>query len=156
VFRWLPVFLNLTISAKGVCPCTWCADRRLVTCLLKPKTRPCSYLVNHDPKLIFLLSLHAQTYTNNCLDNFFVGHKSVPGLKPRISSHVSFQNHSLVRLVQVDISILFYLSWRIALSLYQPNLGKACPIISWVWCLWFPYIYQRHINLILRLFALCI
>jgi hypothetical protein len=31
--------------------------------------------------------------------------------------------------VQVDIPILFCLSWRIALSLYQPNLRKSCPLI---------------------------
>jgi hypothetical protein len=31
--------------------------------------------------------------------------------------------------VQVVISILFCLSWIIALLLYQPNLGKTCPII---------------------------
>jgi hypothetical protein len=52
-----------------------------ITCLPKPKTRPCSYVVNHDPKLIFLLSLHDQTHTNKCLDNFFVGHKVYPDLK---------------------------------------------------------------------------
>jgi hypothetical protein len=78
----------------------------LVICLPKPKTRLGSYLVNHDPKLIFPLSLHDQTHKNKCLDNFFVGHKVCLGLKTRISSHVSNQNHSLVRLVQVDISIL--------------------------------------------------
>jgi hypothetical protein len=52
-----------------------------ITCLPKPKTRSCSYVVNHDPKLIFLLSLHDQTHTNKCLDNFFVGHKVYPDLK---------------------------------------------------------------------------
>ena len=95
----------------------------------KPKIRPCSYLVNHDLSLNFPLSLHDQTHTNKCLDNLFVGHKSVPELKTRISSYISFQNHSLVRLVQVDVFILFCLSWRIALSLYQLNLGKSCLII---------------------------
>jgi hypothetical protein len=35
-----------------------------VTCLPKPKTRLCSYLVNHDPNLNFSLSLHDQTHTN--------------------------------------------------------------------------------------------
>jgi hypothetical protein len=52
-----------------------------VTGLPKPKSRPCSYLVNHDPNLNFPLSLHHQTHANKCLDNFFVGHKVYPGLK---------------------------------------------------------------------------
>jgi hypothetical protein len=42
----------------------WCADRGLVVWLLKPKIKPCSYLVNHDPNLNFPLSLHDQTHTN--------------------------------------------------------------------------------------------
>jgi truncated hemoglobin YjbI len=37
--------------------------------------------VNHDPKLIFPLSLHDQTHTNKCLDNFFAGPKVYSGLK---------------------------------------------------------------------------
>jgi hypothetical protein len=53
----------------------------LVNYLPKPKTRPRFYLVNHDPKLIFPLSLHDQTHTNKSLDNFFVGHKVYLGLK---------------------------------------------------------------------------
>jgi hypothetical protein len=52
-----------------------------VTCLLKPKTRPCSYLVNHDPNLNFSLSFYDQTYVNECLDKFFVGHKVHADLK---------------------------------------------------------------------------
>jgi hypothetical protein len=32
---------NLFRCYMCVCSCTRCADRRLVTCLLKPKTRPC-------------------------------------------------------------------------------------------------------------------
>jgi hypothetical protein len=82
------------------------------------------------PKLIFLLALHDQTYTNNCLDNFFVGHKSVPKLKTRISSHVSILNHSLVWFVQADVSIPVCLFLRIAMLLFQPNSRKTCSIIS--------------------------
>jgi hypothetical protein len=66
-----------------ICVCfgAWCIDRRLVVCLLKPKSRPCSYLVNHGPKLNCPLSLYDQTHKNKCLDNFFVEHKMYPSLK---------------------------------------------------------------------------
>jgi hypothetical protein len=57
-----------------------------VTCLPKPKIRPCSYLVNPDPNLNFLLFLHDQTHANKCLDNFFVGHKLCLDLNKNLES----------------------------------------------------------------------
>jgi hypothetical protein len=118
----------------------WCVDRRLVTCLLKPKTRPCSYLVNHDPNLNFPLSLHDQTHANECLDNLFVGPKMHIDLKQGsrvhvlynnlwlFCSHLSILNYAFARLVPANVSIPLCLSWRIALSLDQLNLEKTCPI----------------------------
>jgi hypothetical protein len=50
---------------------------------LKPKIRPCSYLVNHDPNLNSPLSLHDQTHANGCLDNFFIQCEMCMGLKLR-------------------------------------------------------------------------
>jgi hypothetical protein len=79
--------------------------------------------------LNFLLSLHDQTHTNKCLDNFFVGHKVYSGLKIRISSHISILDHALIRLTQVDVPYLVFLLLRITLLLYQPNSGKTCPTI---------------------------
>jgi hypothetical protein len=79
--------------------------------------------------LTLMLSVHDQTHVSGCLGNLFIGHKVYLGLKQESRVIVSSHNHSLVRLVQVYIYILFCLSWRIALSLYQPNLGKTCPII---------------------------
>jgi hypothetical protein len=84
--------------------------------------------VNHDPKLNFPLSLHDQTHTNKCLDNFFVK-KSVLGLKIRISCHVSILGHALVRLAQADVPYPVCLFLRITMLLYQPDLGKESPII---------------------------
>jgi hypothetical protein len=37
--------------------------------------------VHHDPNLHFSFLLHDQTHANECLDNFFVGHKVYLGLK---------------------------------------------------------------------------
>jgi hypothetical protein len=154
VFRWLLAFLNLTISANCVCSCVWCADRMFVACFPKPKTRPCSYLVNHDPNLNFLLSLHDQTHANECLDNFFVGHKAYPGLKQES------------RVMSPSKTIPLFGWWKFMSPFYFVSLGGLhCRFINltqerhvwsfyWVWCLWFPHIYRRHTNLILWLSSL--
>jgi hypothetical protein len=55
-----------------------------VTYSPKPKTRSCSYLVNHDPNLNFPLSLHDQTHANGCLDKFLYPTQDVHELKARI------------------------------------------------------------------------
>jgi hypothetical protein len=141
MFRWLPAFLDLIFSANCVCSCTWCADRRLVTCLLIPETRPCSYLVYHDPNSNFPLSLYDQTHVNECLDNFFVGHKVHTDLKQGswvrvldnnpwlFGSHLSILNYAFARLVQANVSILLCIFLETMSLFYQPNPGKMCPII---------------------------
>jgi hypothetical protein len=104
--------------------------RQLVTCLLKPKIRPCSYLVNHVPKRNFPLSLHDQTHATKCLDNLFVGHKVYPSLKREswvISPSKTMSSFGWCKLMSL---IQFCLFLRIMSLFYQPNLGKDYPIFS--------------------------
>jgi hypothetical protein len=115
------------------CSCIWCVDRRLVTCLHKPKIRPCSYLVNHNPKLIFPLSLHDQTHTNKCLDNFLVGHKMYPGLKQEsrvISPSKTMSLFGWCKLISLIPVCLFL---RFIPLLYQSDLEKICLSIFLSW-----------------------
>jgi hypothetical protein len=46
-----------------------------------------------------------------------------------LSGCVSILDPALAQLMPVEVSIVFGLSLWIILSLYQPNLGKTCPII---------------------------
>jgi hypothetical protein len=74
--------------------------------LPKPKIRPCSYLVNHDPNLNYPLSLHDQTHTNKCLDNFFAGNKVYSGLKQE--SRVIFPSKTIPLFGWCNLISLFY------------------------------------------------
>jgi hypothetical protein len=121
-----------------------------VTCLPKPKTRLCSRLVNHNPNLYqsFKILPSFQTWMSSSfslllhdrLDKLFVGCKMHVDLKRGswvrvldnnpwlFCSHLSILNYAFARLMQAVVPILFCLSWRIALSLYQSDLGKTWPI----------------------------
>jgi hypothetical protein len=136
------------------CSCIWCADRRSVTCLPKPKIRPCSYLVNLDLRLIFPLSLRDQTHTNKCLDNFFVGHKVYPSLKQESQVMSPSKTMSLFGWCKLISLILVASSWGSYRCFINLTQERHVGSFSWVWCLWFPHIYQRHTNLILWLFSL--
>jgi hypothetical protein len=52
-----------------------------------------------------------------------------PDLKQESRVMFPSKNHSLVRFVQDDVSIPVCLFLRVAMLLYQPNLGKFCLII---------------------------
>jgi hypothetical protein len=95
-----------------------------VTCLPKPKTRPCY----HDPNLNFPLSLHDQAHANGCLGNLFVGHKVYPDLKQesRVISPSKTNLFGWCKLISLIPVCLFL---RIISSLYQSNPRKTCPII---------------------------
>jgi hypothetical protein len=125
-----------------------------ITCLPKPKARPCFYLVNHDPKLNSPLSLHDRTHAKKCLDNFFVGHKVYSGLKQE--SRVMFPSKiiSLFDWHKLMSPFQFACFWRSPCCFINLTQKRPLRVFSWIWCLWFPHIYRRHTNLIWWLFSL--
>ena len=102
------------------CSWIWCADRRLVVWLPKPKIRLCSCLVSHDPKLNFPFSLHDQTHTNKCLNNLLVGHKLYLGLN----------QESWVMPPSKTIPLFSWCRLRSLLCLASP-CGLSYPLSTW-------------------------
>jgi hypothetical protein len=125
-----------------------------VACLHKPKTSPCSYLVNHDPNLNFPLSLHDQTNANECLDNFFVRHKVYPGLKQE--SQVMSPSKTIPLFGCCKLMSLFYFASLGGLNCHFINLTQERHVrpFSWTGWLWLPHISWNFTNLILWSFSL--